>query len=104
MIEVCCYIKIHYYNQNKVIYFYLLGWFLGSIPVITFFVFGFNWIINDIIFILNLGTYFKLFKVNSFKDCITIYIPFIIFNSILNYIVYLKIELGTQISTILNLT
>lgn len=84
--------------------FYILGFVLGSIPIITFFSLGFNWVINDVIFLFNLGTYFKLFKVVSFKDCLTIYIPFVIFNCLLNLFVYLRLELGIEVSNALNLT
>ncbi|CAD8159662.1 unnamed protein product [Paramecium octaurelia] len=104
LIDTCCFLKIHYWNHLQDILFYIIGWFLGSIPMITFFVFGFSWIVNDVIFVLNLGTFFKLFKVKSFKDCITIYVPFLLFYCLLNYAVYLKWEYGHKVSLILNLT
>lgn len=104
IIDTCCFIKIHYWNHLPDYPFYILGWLLGSIPIITFFCLGFSWIINDVIFILNLGTYFKIFKVISFKDCLTIYVPFVIFNSLLNLAVYFRLEYGIEISNALNLT
>lgn len=58
---------------------YSIGFILGTIPIILFYSFSKNWIANDFVFILNLGALFKLLKVTSFKDCITIYIPYLIF-------------------------
>ncbi|CAD8069164.1 unnamed protein product [Paramecium sonneborni] len=104
LIDTCCFLKIHYWNHMKDTLFYVLGWILGSIPIITFFVFGFSWVVNDVIFVLNLGTFFKLFKVKSFKDCITIYVPFLLFQCFLNYGVYVRWDYGNKVSVILNLT
>jgi len=66
----------------------MIGIILGSIPTIAYYFYNKSWVVNDVICILNLGALFKLLKVTSFKDGITIYIPFIIFLVILNLLIY----------------
>ncbi|KAM3130837.1 hypothetical protein pb186bvf_017026 [Paramecium bursaria] len=72
----------------------ILGFAFGSMPTIFYFVNYQNWIINDVICILNLGAFFKLFKITSFKDALTLYIPFLVFSLCTSIYIYLANQNG----------